>query len=125
MGIEEVQQLKQPEDGEHGQYLREGVEQKQYLHGGRPAGKTEPGKSIGSRNACSHGEHHRSHAQYNRVVKPFQKRLFHKNSPVIVQCVFFRQNGKPCGQRPTPAADGKQECIEDRHKADQADTDEK
>ena len=58
MGIQEIQQLKQSEDSEHGQNLGKGVQQKKQLHDSRPAGETEPGKSVGSRDARSHGKHH-------------------------------------------------------------------
>ena len=46
MGIQEIQQLKQSEDSEHGQNLGKGVQQKKQLHDSRPAGETEPGKSA-------------------------------------------------------------------------------
>lgn len=45
MGIQEIQQLKQSEDSEHGQNLGKGVQQKKQLHDSRPAGETEPEKA--------------------------------------------------------------------------------
>ena len=95
VGVQQADGLKHPEEGEHRQDLREGIEHQQQLQCKPPAGKPPAGKGVGRRHRAEHRKEYGAHAQNHRVAEPQKEWLVKQDRPIVFQSGLGGPEGKP------------------------------